>query len=210
MVRRLLPVVLFCSAAWLAGGFVVTHARGELMAKICSHRAAAQISMLSDDPESTRDPEPDVPRLSYKEWLASKRPTASTTLERTDGMGADTSRPAEDTLSDSLNNADAPEESCMTRAEKFAKFRERQRQRALGAPVHVWSQGTDVEDPPDAKPHQPVPPTPEQAAAANALAEAMLSNTEMPDLYIEGKGGTLQSLEFGQDLDELAEGGKWT
>lgn len=210
MVRSLLQVVLSCGAAWLASGFVVTHARGEHVASICSQRAAAQISMLSGDPESTRDPEPDLPRMSYKEWLASKKPAGSTTLEHIDDMGNDASKPTEATLSNSLNQADASEQRQMTAAEKFAKFRERQRQRALGAPVHVWSQGTDVEDPPDAKPHQPVPPTPEQAAAANALAEAMLSNTEMPDLYIEGKGGTLQSLEFGQDLDELAEGGKWT
>lgn len=211
-----LQLLLLCGGASLAHGFVLTSVFSE-RATTCTHFAKQPtILLLSTDAEATRDPEPSV-RLSYKDWLATNKPRASTVPHSESTR--DASSPVGDVPSDGINRvseeqrmtaptADTSETTAAeTPAEKFAKFRERQRQRALGAPVHVWSQSAEMEDPPDAKPHVPVPPTPEQAAAANALAEAMLSSSQkMPDLYVEGKGGYLQELEFGEDLDELAEG----
>ena len=87
---------------------------------------------------------------------------------------------------------DSPEEPRIT-PEGLARIRERARLRTMGAPVKVWSQSSDREDPPDAKPHTPIPPTPQQADAANELFEKMLSGTP-PNGFGEG----LESLANGR------------
>lgn len=77
--------------------------------------------------------------------------------------------------------------------EGLARIRERQRLQAKGVPMKEWAKLSDREDPRDAVPHIPVPPSKEQAEAANALAEAMLSSNSLPD-------------SFGDGLDDLGMG----
>ena len=71
------------------------------------------------------------------------------------------------------------DESSRISMEGIEKYRERQRLKAQGAPLRVWSQSVD-RDPkeyvPDKPEHEPVPPTDGQKAAANELFEKVLSS----------------------------------
>ena len=69
-------------------------------------------------------------------------------------------------------------------------FRERQRLRAEGKPLHEWSSTTDrqYQDPEWSEPedHEPVPPTADQSAAADALFETLLREGAPGDGFGEG------------------------
>ena len=66
------------------------------------------------------------------------------------------------------------------------QFRERQRLRRAGKPLSVWSKTCDRPDyDPAAHEHEPVPPTEEQAAAADALFGTRLRD-DAPDGFGEG------------------------
>lgn len=88
---------------------------------------------------------------------------------------------------------DSADEDAPITPEGFARIRERARLRAQGAPVKVWAESSDREVPD--RDREPVPPSPEQAAAANALFESMLSSKE-PD-------------GFGEGLDNLIAEDRW-
>jgi hypothetical protein len=89
-------------------------------------------------------------------------------------------------LSDSADQSD--EKPRMT-PEGFAAFRERQRLKWNGAPLSEWSKSA-WESVPDQPDHEPVPPTPDQQAAADLLFETRLRDEHAPD-------------GFGDGLDEL-------
>eukprot|EP00966_Prymnesium_polylepis_P007028 162068-Prymnesium_polylepis.1 len=73
--------------------------------------------------------------------------------------------------------------------EGIDKFHERQRLRASGAPLKVWSKTTDREDAPDVSDHVPVPSTEAQKTAANALFGKVLREDDVPDGFGEGLDG---------------------
>ena len=74
--------------------------------------------------------------------------------------------------------------------EGIMAFRERQRLRAEGKPLHEWSSTTDrqYQDPEWSEPedHEPVPPTADQSAAADALFETLLREGAPGDGFGEG------------------------
>ncbi len=70
--------------------------------------------------------------------------------------------------------------------EGFDRIRERQRQRAMGAPISEWAKSSDRAAP-EVPDHVPVPPTADQTAAVNALFEKVLtSDKDLPDGFGEG------------------------
>ena len=76
------------------------------------------------------------------------------------------------------------EEDARITAEGVARIRERARQRTNGVPQKIWSKSSDR--PVAIEEHTPVPPTREQAEAADALFETMLSDRDLPEGFGEG------------------------
>ena len=85
--------------------------------------------------------------------------------------------------------------------EAFLRFRERQRQQASGVPMREWSKLADREvDMPD---HEPVPPTPEQQAAANAIFDRMLRGSAPTADSKLGSKAYRRATELGEGIDRL-------
>ena len=121
------------------------------------------------DGEATRDPEPAVDDIAVARADSEAHPDIEVYAD------SEATRDPEPSVS-------APEDSDDMRS-AFAKFRERQRLRASGAPVKEWVHDpADDEAPPEGTPGAPppgqdgfTPPTPKQKAAADELFEKMLS-----------------------------------
>ncbi|EOD23742.1 hypothetical protein EMIHUDRAFT_199572 [Emiliania huxleyi CCMP1516] len=89
--------------------------------------------------------------------------------------------PSDDIINAAYANPPPPPPQPVTR-EGVEAFRERARRRTAGEPVEEWASNLEREPPPD---REPVPPTAEQAAAADALFEKLLSD-EAPEGFGEG------------------------
>ena len=98
-----------------------------------------------------------------------------------------TVRALEDDCSDECFVEPDPQKPKIT-VEGLASFRERQRQRREGKPLAVWSSSLDRPGYVPEADHVPVPPTTEQAAAADALFETRLRD-EAPEGFGEGLEG---------------------
>tara|TARA_B110001452_G_scaffold260479_1_gene258030 strand:- start:2016 stop:2441 length:426 start_codon:yes stop_codon:yes gene_type:complete len=84
--------------------------------------------------------------------------------------------------------------------EGLVAFRERQRLRRDGKPLSVWSKSCDRPGYEPVADHVPVPPTAEQAAAADALFETRLRE-DVPEGFGEGlpglRPGGLEDADYG-------------
>ena len=87
--------------------------------------------------------------------------------------------------------------------EAYRRFRERQRQQAAGIPMREWSKLADIED--NRPDHVPVPPTPEQQAAANALFQSMMKGSAPAAYTRTGRNAYQRHSEFGEGLESLAD-----
>ena len=94
--------------------------------------------------------------------------------------------------SDDEATRDDSEPAVDSPAEVFARIRQRARDRTSGAPMHEWSKTSDHQTQ-DMPAHEPVPPTPEQAAAVDALFRKLLRDRGVPN-------------GFGEGLDRLIDG----
>ena len=97
----------------------------------------------------------------------------------------------------------APPKDADPREASYRRFRERQRQQAAGVPMREWSKLADIKD--ERPDHVPVPPTPEQQAAADRLFQAMLTGSGPRTSYDRtGRNAYQRETGFGEGLDSLA------